>query len=92
MTHSLKTNLDIVSLLQRELEREIKMKIVDETEPKENTTIQYKTSQNLAWIGDFEDVKRKSLGTLLDNLAKTTSLQFTVERQPADIWFATETK
>jgi len=74
------------------LERNIKMKIVDETKPIENATIRYKQSRKLAWIGDFEDVKKESLGTLLDNLAKTTSLQFKVERQSAEIWFVTESK
>lgn len=68
------------------------MKIVDKTEPIENTTIRYRVSGNLAWIGNFEDVKkREALDTLLDNLAKTTSLQLKVERQPAEIWFVTET-
>ena len=68
------------------------MKIVDETEPTEITTIRYKESQNLGWIGNVEGVKkREALDTLLDNLAKTMSLQFKVERRPAEIWFVTET-
>jgi len=85
--------VDSLAKLFRKLERDIKMKIVDETEPTEITTIRYKESQNLGWIGNVEDVKkREALDTLLDNLAKTTSLQLKVERQPAEIWFVTETK
>ena len=84
--------VDSLAKLFRKLERDIKMKIVDETEPTEITTIRYKESQNLGWIGNVEDVKkREAMDTLLDNLAKTTSLQLKVERQPAEIWFVTET-
>ena len=76
----------------RYVERDIKMKIVDETEPMEKTTIQFKTSKNLAWMGDFDDVKNKSLDGFLFNLSLTTSLRFTVENRPAEVWFVTETK
>ncbi len=72
------------------LERDIKMKIVDETEPMENTTIRYKTSKNLAWLGNSDDVKKKFLRGFLFNLSLTTSLRFTVEDRPAEIWIVTE--
>jgi len=78
--------------LFQHLERDIKMKIVDETEPMEETAIRYKTSKNLAWLGNSNDVKNKSLRGFLFNLSLTTSLQFTVENRPAEIWFVTETK
>jgi beta-lactamase regulating signal transducer with metallopeptidase domain len=66
------------------IERELKMKIVDETEPMEISTIRYK------WIKlDPEPIGDK-LSVLLYNLAKTTSLQFKVERRPAQVWFVTE--
>ncbi|MBW7989451.1 MAG: hypothetical protein FVQ84_05450 [Planctomycetes bacterium] len=74
------------------LERNIKMKVVDETEPMEKTTIQFKTSKNLAWLGNSNDVKNKSLRGFLFNLSLTTSLQFKVENRLTDIWFVTETK
>jgi beta-lactamase regulating signal transducer with metallopeptidase domain len=64
--------------------------IVDETEPVENVTIRYKSrGPKLGWMKDPEQ-RRKELEALLDNLAKTTSLQFKVERRPAKIWFVTE--
>jgi len=76
--------------LFRELEWYIKMKIVDETESMEEITIPHKRSQRLAWIPQDPELKNGRLGALLDNLAKTTSLQFTIERRPAEIWFVTE--
>ena len=84
--------VDSLAKLFRNLERDIKMKIVDETEPTEITTIRYKESQNLGQIPHEPELRSERLSALLDNLAKTTSLQITVERQPAEIWFVTETK
>jgi len=81
---------DSLTEMFKRLERDIAMKIVDETEFIPETTIPYVATNNLAWIGDFADVKRDHLNDLLDNLAKTTSLQFTVEKRPADVWFVTE--
>ena len=74
------------------LERDIAMKIVDETDPAPATVIPYVATNDLAWIGDLPDVKREHLDDLLDNLAKTTNLTFTVETRPAEIWFVTEEK
>jgi hypothetical protein len=74
----------------RYLERTLEIKVVDETEPMENTTIRYGRSGGaLGWMVDPEQ-RRESLGALLDNLAKTTSLQFKVERRPAQMWVVTE--
>jgi len=60
------------------------MKIVDETEPVEISTIRYK------WIKLDPEPTGDKLSILLDYLAKTTSLQFKVERRPAQVWFVTE--
>ena len=62
------------------------MKIVDETEPAENATIRFR------WVKRDPEPTGEKLSVLLDNLAKTTSLQFKVEHRPAQIWFVTETK
>lgn len=72
------------------LERETAMKFVDESDPRPEGKVPFVATQNLAWIRDVSDVKREHLDDLLDNLAKTTSLQFTVEKRPADVWFVTE--
>jgi beta-lactamase regulating signal transducer with metallopeptidase domain len=64
--------------------------IEDKTEPCEIPKIRCRCSSSLA--GDMSKAREKNLPILLDNLAKQTGLQFTVERQPAEIWFVTETK
>jgi beta-lactamase regulating signal transducer with metallopeptidase domain len=68
------------------LEWELKMKIVDETEPVENAKIWYR------WIKLDPEPTEDKLNVLLDYLTKTTSLRFKVERRPRQIWFATEEK
>jgi hypothetical protein len=68
------------------IEFQIKMKIVDETEPAENATIRFQ------WVERDPEPTGDKLSVLLDDLAKTTSLQFKVERRPAQIWFVTEVK
>ena len=78
--------VDSLALLFGNIEFEIKMKIVDQTEPIENTTIRF------AWVKRDPEPTTGKLSVLLDDLAKTTSLQFKVERRPAKIWFVTETK
>lgn len=76
----------------RYLENSLEIKVVDETEPMEKTTIRYRRSGGrIGWTRD-QDSKDEQLNTLLDNLAKTTSLQFKVERRPAEIWVVTEAK
>jgi beta-lactamase regulating signal transducer with metallopeptidase domain len=77
--------VDSLERLFGNIESEIKMKIVDETEPAEIATIRYK------WIKRDPEPTGEKLSVLLDDLAKTTSLQFKVERRPAQIWFVTET-
>jgi hypothetical protein len=74
------------------LEWRIKIKFVDETEPSEYGAICYRESNNLGWIPNDPELRSERLNALLDNLAKTTSLRFTVEKRPAEIWFITETK
>ncbi len=84
--------VDSLAEFLRSLERLHEIIIVDETEPAENTTIRYKSrGSKLGWLMNPEQ-RREELDTLLDNLAKTTSLQLKVERRPAEIWFVTETK
>lgn len=84
--------VDSLVKLFRYLEWRIKLKIMDETEPADDITIRYKESQNLGWIPHEPELRSERLNALLDNLAKTTSLRFTVERRPAEIWFVTEVK
>jgi beta-lactamase regulating signal transducer with metallopeptidase domain len=67
-----------------DIEWELKMKIVDETEPVENATIRYR------WIKRDPEPTGDKLSILLNDLAKTTSLQFKLERRPRQIWFVTE--
>ncbi len=78
--------VDSLEELFANIERELKMKIVYETEPAEITTIRYK------WVKRDSEPAGDKLSVLLDDLTKTTSLQFKVERQPAQIWFVTEVK
>jgi beta-lactamase regulating signal transducer with metallopeptidase domain len=66
------------------IEWELKMKIVDKTEPVENTTIRFR------WINRDPEPTGDKLSVLLDDLTKTTSLQFKVERRSRQIWFVTE--
>ena len=74
----------------RYLESSLQIKVADETEPMEKTTIRYRRSGGfLGWMQDSEQ-RHKELDILLDNLTKTTSLQFKVERRPVQIWFVTE--
>jgi len=76
----------------RYLESSREIRFLDETEPVENVTIRYRSGgSKIGWTKDKE-WRNKCLKALLDNLAKTTSLQFTVERRPAEIWFVTEAK
>lgn len=84
--------VDSLAEFLRSLERLHEIIIVDETEPAENATIRYKSrGSKLGWLRNLEQ-RREELDALLDNLAKTTSLQFKVELRPAQIWFVTETK
>jgi hypothetical protein len=76
--------VDSLTQLFDNIEFDIKMKIVDETEPAENATIRFK------WVRRDPEPAGDKLSVLLDDLAKTTSLQFKVERRPAEIWFVTE--
>jgi beta-lactamase regulating signal transducer with metallopeptidase domain len=72
------------------LESSLQIKVADETEPMEKTTIRYRQSGGLlGWI-KYPEERRWKLNILLDNLAKTTSLQFKVERRPAEMWVVTE--
>ena len=74
----------------RYLESSLQIKVADETEPMEKTKIRYRRSGGfLGWMQDSEQ-RHKELDILLDNLTKTTSLQFKVESRPAEIWFVTE--
>jgi hypothetical protein len=84
--------VDSLAEFLRSLERLHEIIIVDETEPAENATIRYKSrGSKLGWLINPEQ-RREELDALLDNLAKTTSLQLKVELRPAEIWFVTETK
>ncbi len=78
--------VDSLEGLFANIEREIKMKIVDETEPAENATIRFQ------WVKRDPEPTGDKLSVLLDDLAKTTSLQFKVERRPGEIWVVTEAK
>jgi hypothetical protein len=68
----------------------IDIKIDDRTEKVEVPKIKCRCSADLAL--NMSKEREKNLPILLDNLAKQTGLQFTVEKRPADIWFVTETK
>ena len=78
--------VDSLALLFGNIEREIKMKIVDETEPAENETIRFR------WIKRDPKPAGDKISALLDYLGKTTSLQFKIEHRPSEIWFVTEAK
>lgn len=73
------------------LEWETEVEIVDDTEPMENTSIQYKMG-DIRQISRDPELRGERLRALADNLAKTTSLQFKVERRPAEMWFVTEAR
>jgi len=86
------STVDSLAEFLRSIERMHEIIVVDETEPAENATIRYKSGgSKLGWI-KYPEERRWKLNILLDNLTKTTSLQFKVERRPAQIWFVTETK
>jgi len=78
--------VDSLERLFGDIEFQIKMEIVDETEPAEIATIRFK------WVKRDPEPTGDKLSALLDDLAKTTSLQFKIERRPAQIWFVTEIK
>jgi len=84
--HSSERTVDSLAMLFGDIEREIKMKIVDETEPAETATIRYK------WVKPDPEPTGDKISALLDYLSETTSLQFKVESRPAQIWFVIETK
>ena len=52
----------------------------------ETATIRYK------WVKRDPEPTGDKISALLDYLSETTSLQFKVERRPAEIWFVTEEK
>jgi len=70
--------------------RGVDIAIEDKTEPCEIPKIRCRCSTSL--IIDMSKARERNLPILFDNLAKQTGLQFKVERQPAEIWFVTETK
>lgn len=77
--------------LLRQLADGINVAIDDRTEPVQTGKIQYLQGDDL--MNTYEERaidKEKDLPALLDNLARQTSLQFKVEKQPAEVWFATE--
>jgi len=78
--------VDSLEELFANIEREIKMKIVNETEPAENAKIRFK------WVKRDPEPAGDKLRVLMDDLTKTTSLQVKVEHRPAQIWFVTEAK
>jgi len=67
----------------------IDIAIDDRTEPVEIPKIKCRCSSSLGV--DMSKDKEKNLPILLDNLTKQTGLKFKLERQPAEIWFVTET-
>jgi beta-lactamase regulating signal transducer with metallopeptidase domain len=72
------------------LESSLEIKVADETEPMEKTTIRYRQSgERLGWI-KYPEERRWKINSLLDNLAKTTSLQLKLERRPAQMWVVSE--
>ena len=73
------------------LEKQLKIIIVAETEPIKDLEGRYK-SGDLYPINHDPERREERLRAFLDNLAKTTSLQFKVERRPAEVWFATEVR
>jgi hypothetical protein len=78
--------VDSLEGLFANIEREIKMKIVDETEPAENARIRFQ------WVKRDPEPTGDKLSILLNDLTKTTSLEFKVERRPGEIWVVTEAK
>jgi len=78
--------VDSLALLFGDIEREIKMEIIDETEPIENAAIRFR------WVSRDPEPTSDKLSVLLDDLTKTTSLEFKVERRPGEIWVVTEAK
>jgi len=84
---------DSVSNFLQRLGSRVKMSVIDKTKSSEQVRIPYlhHRSSRLRDIKD-EVEKAKKLKTLLANLTDQTDLQFKVERQPAEIWFVTETK
>jgi hypothetical protein len=75
----------------RSVETMIEIKIINEAEPTENTIIRFKMGPGTTMLGGRSH-KSELLKALVENLNKTTSLQFTVERRPAEVWCVTEDK
>ena len=65
--------------------------VIDQTKSSEETSIPYRhhRSAYLTRIDD-ESEKAEKLKILLDNVARQTGLQFTIERQAVEVWFVTE--
>lgn len=82
--------VDSLTELFKDIEDEIEIKIVDHTQPTEASGIQYRQSGKIRWIAHQPERRSERLPALLENLAKTTSLEFSVETRPAEVWFVTE--
>jgi hypothetical protein len=91
-----KNEADSLSELFRFISEGINIAIDDRTEPAEIEKIRCAYDPDLlypfreSWTRNWEQKLEKELPILLDNLAKQTGLQFTIERRPTDIWFVTE--
>lgn len=89
---------DSLSELFHTLSQGLNIPIDDRSEPVELDKIRYAYDHDLlqpfreSWPKNREEKLEKELPILLDNLAKQTGLQFTVESQPAEMWFVAETK
>jgi beta-lactamase regulating signal transducer with metallopeptidase domain len=82
-----------VAELLRDFGPEIGVPLEDRTEPGQAARISYRSDYSLMKPLRGEPIdKDTDLPAMLDNLAKQTGLQFSVEKQPAEIWVVTEEK
>jgi len=69
----------------------INVAIDNRTKPVETGKIRYLYGDDVVEVFPERIIdKEKDLPLLLDNLAKQTGLTFTIEKQPAEVWFVTE--
>ncbi|NQT01501.1 MAG: hypothetical protein HQ580_05735 [Planctomycetes bacterium] len=82
---------DSVSEFLQAIGDRVGMPVIDQIESSEEIRIPYRHHRS-AYLSRVEDPTEKAqkLQLLMDNLSRQTNLQFTVGRQPVEIWFVTE--
>jgi beta-lactamase regulating signal transducer with metallopeptidase domain len=86
-----KGEADSLTDLLHQLAEGINIAIDDRTDPVQTGKVQYVAADALMDTYPERVIDKENyLPALLDNIARQTGLQFTVEKQPAEVWFVVE--